>query len=274
MYVSPLPPSIHYYDVLLYGFPSSPGPVELTGYARLTHSPDGTFLVTVHSPVCSPSGRDPHLSLALYGSLITPPANLQFDHVQPSLEHELPGAIVVKSSTDASVPPLININVGRSRIRIEVTNTGDRPIQVGSHYHFSLTNPALRFDRKVALGHRLDIAAGTSVRFEPGDRRMVTLVEIGGSGLVTGGNGLEGQILQKNDASAVDALMLSLVSKGFENHPEINVDRPLKGFEMSREAYAKSVHHLSSVSSFSAAQKFLAEIHTYISVQYVWTNDW
>lgn len=207
-------------------------------YILPTHSPDGTFLVTVHSPICSPSGRDPHLSLALYGSFIPPPQYLRFDEVQPSLQHDLPGAIVVKGSTDTAASKLISINADRSRIRIEVTNTGDRPIQVGSHYHFSLTNPALRFDRNLAMGHRLDIPAGTSVRFEPGDQRMVTLVEIGGSGHITGGNGLEGQILQKNDVPAIGALVQSLVAKGFEHRPAINVDRPLQGFEMSREAYA------------------------------------
>ncbi|KAA1113033.1 hypothetical protein PGT21_019104 [Puccinia graminis f. sp. tritici] len=200
--------------------------------------PDGTFLVTVHSPICSPSGRDPHLSLALYGSCITPDPDLFFDHVQPSLEHDLPGAIVVQSPTDSSTSQHISLNVGRARIRIKVTNTGDRPIQVGSHYHFSLTNPALRFDRKIALGHRLDIAAGTSVRFEPGDQRMVTMVEIAGSGQVSGGNGLEGHILQKDDSLAVEALIDSLVAKGFEHEPAIHVERPLKEFEMSREAYA------------------------------------
>ncbi|KNZ51327.1 urease gamma subunit [Puccinia sorghi] len=192
----------------------------------------------VHFTNSYPSGRDPHLSLALYGSFIPPPQYLRFDEVQPSLQHDLPGAIVVKGSTDTAASKLISINADRSRIRIEVTNTGDRPIQVGSHYHFSLTNPALRFDRNLAMGHRLDIPAGTSVRFEPGDQRMVTLVEIGGSGHITGGNGLEGQILQKNDVPAIGALVQSLVAKGFEHRPAINVDRPLQGFEMSREAYA------------------------------------
>ncbi|WAQ90926.1 hypothetical protein PtA15_13A326 [Puccinia triticina] len=200
--------------------------------------PDGTFLVTVHSPICSPSGRDPHLLLALYGSFITPPPNLWFEHVQPSLEHDLPGAIVVKSSPDVLTSQSISLNVNRSQIRIEVTNTGDRPIEVGSHYHFSLTNPALRFDCKLALGYRLDIPAGTSVRFEPGDQQMVTMVEIGGSGLVAGGNGLEGQILQKDDTLAIAALIPSLIAKGSEHQPAINVERPVKGVEMSREAYA------------------------------------
>jgi urease subunit beta len=74
----------------------------------------------------------------------------------------------------------IELNVGAARITLEVANTGDRPIQVGSHYHFFETNESLSFDRKAARGLRLDIAAGTAVRFEPGQRREVTLVPIGG----------------------------------------------------------------------------------------------
>jgi urease subunit beta len=74
----------------------------------------------------------------------------------------------------------IELNAGAMRVTIEVANTGDRPIQVGSHYHFFETNEALRFDRAKARGMRLDIAAGTAVRFEPGQRREVTLVPYGG----------------------------------------------------------------------------------------------
>jgi urease subunit beta len=74
----------------------------------------------------------------------------------------------------------IELNVGAARITLEVANTGDRPIQVGSHYHFFETNESLSFDRATARGMRLDIAAGTAVRFEPGQRREVTLVPIGG----------------------------------------------------------------------------------------------
>lgn len=74
----------------------------------------------------------------------------------------------------------IELNVGAPRVTIEVANTGDRPIQVGSHYHFFETNDSLRFDRAAARGFRLAIAAGTAVRFEPGQRREVTLVPIGG----------------------------------------------------------------------------------------------
>ncbi|MBZ0138236.1 MAG: urease subunit beta [Pseudorhodoplanes sp.] len=74
----------------------------------------------------------------------------------------------------------IELNAGRRTLTLSVSNTGDRPIQVGSHYHFFETNPALQFDRKKARGMRLDIAAGTAVRFEPGQTREVKLVEIEG----------------------------------------------------------------------------------------------
>lgn len=80
----------------------------------------------------------------------------------------------------------IELNAGLPRVTLEVANTGDRPIQVGSHYHFAETNPALRFDRAAARGHRLDIAAGTAVRFEPGQTRSVTLVPYRGNRAVFG----------------------------------------------------------------------------------------
>jgi len=79
-----------------------------------------------------------------------------------------------------TAPGDIELNAGRTAITLTVANTGDRPIQVGSHYHFAETNPALRFDRAKARGHRLDIAAGTAVRFEPGQTRDVQLVPFGG----------------------------------------------------------------------------------------------
>jgi len=80
----------------------------------------------------------------------------------------------------------IELNAGRKTVTLSVTNTGDRPIQVGSHYHFFETNPALKFDRKKARGMRLDIAAGTAVRFEPGQTRDVTLVALAGKRAVYG----------------------------------------------------------------------------------------
>jgi len=82
----------------------------------------------------------------------------------------------------------IVLNKDRAAITLKVANTGDRPIQVGSHYHFAETNAALEFDRKAALGYRLDIPAGTAVRFEPGQSREVSLVPYGGARLVYGFN--------------------------------------------------------------------------------------
>ena len=85
----------------------------------------------------------------------------------------IPGEMFIKDGD-------IELNAGRKTVTLTVTNTGDRPIQVGSHYHFFETNPALKFERKKARGMRLDIAAGTAVRFEPGQTRDVTLVALGG----------------------------------------------------------------------------------------------
>ena len=86
-------------------------------------------------------------------------------------------------------PGTIELNAGRQTLTVSVENTGDRPIQVGSHYHFFETNAALRFDRAATRGYRLDIAAGTAVRFEPGQSRTVQLVAYGGARRVFGFNG-------------------------------------------------------------------------------------
>jgi urease subunit beta len=85
---------------------------------------------------------------------------------------------------------VLELNAGRPTLTLTVANTGDRPIQVGSHYHFYETNTALSFDREQARGFRLDIPAGTAIRFEPGQSREVTLVRFAGSGEVWGFNGL------------------------------------------------------------------------------------
>jgi urease subunit beta len=84
----------------------------------------------------------------------------------------------------------ITLNAGRPTLRVDVANTGDRPIQVGSHFHFFEVNRALRFDRAETRGFRLDIPAGTSVRFEPGEERVIQLVALGGRRIVHGLNGL------------------------------------------------------------------------------------
>ncbi len=89
----------------------------------------------------------------------------------------------------------IELNAGQAVTVLDVANTGDRPIQVGSHYHFFETNPALEFDRAAARGQRLDIAAGTAVRFEPGQSRQVRLVPLGGARVVHGFRGdVEGKL--------------------------------------------------------------------------------
>ncbi|MDR3372435.1 MAG: urease subunit beta [Ancalomicrobiaceae bacterium] len=91
----------------------------------------------------------------------------------------IPGEIIVADGD-------IELNAGLATLTLEVSNTGDRPVQVGSHYHFAETNPALHFDRGAAKGHRLDIPAGTAVRFEPGQTRDVTLVPFTGKREVYG----------------------------------------------------------------------------------------
>jgi len=91
----------------------------------------------------------------------------------------IPGEIFIQDGD-------VELNAGRKTVTLSVTNSGDRPIQVGSHYHFFETNPALRFDRKRSRGMRLDIAAGTAVRFEPGQTRDVNLVTLAGKRTIYG----------------------------------------------------------------------------------------
>ncbi|HET7504631.1 MAG TPA: urease subunit gamma [Kofleriaceae bacterium] len=128
--------------------------------------PDGTKLVTVHQPIVRDDGD---LALALYGSFLPVPALASFGDAGALA----PGAIEV-------VPGAIELNAHRRTLALSVTNTGDRPIQVGSHYPFDDTNRALAFDRAAARHMRLDIPAGTAVRFEPGETRTVRLVAIAG----------------------------------------------------------------------------------------------
>ena len=128
----------------------------MPGIAEMIHDiqveatfPDGTKLVTVHHPIRGAASAD------VPGEVTTPEGEIVF-------------------------------NEGAVRLTLEVANTGDRPIQVGSHYHFFETNPALRFERDKARGMRLDIAPGTAVRFEPGQTREVRLIPLSGSRTVHG----------------------------------------------------------------------------------------
>jgi urease subunit gamma/beta len=134
--------------------------------------PDGSKLVTVHDPIVSELGN---LELALYGSFLPVPERDEFARTAATRHrHEplgvTPGELLIGDGD-------IVINEGREAIHITVTNHGDRPIQVGSHYHFADTNRALIFDRAVAHNRRLDIPAGTAVRFEPGESKTVALIE-------------------------------------------------------------------------------------------------
>ena len=134
--------------------------------------PDGTKLVTVHEPIRPAEGSAPD-----------------------TLE---PGAILPAEGE-------IELAAGRPRVTIDVVNTGDRPVQIGSHYHFFEVNRALDFDRAKALGFRLDIPAGTAVRFEPGQRKTVTLTGFGGARELTGLNNLtQGKL--DSDTARADAL--------------------------------------------------------------------
>lgn len=120
--------------------------------------PDGTKLVTVHDPILRSSGQTQSRQTAQPGEYFLEQAPIQ-------------------------------ANVGRRTLRVAVKQTGDRPVQVGSHYHFYEVNDALKFDRAAARGMRLNIPAGTSVRFEPGDEKEVELVEFAGAKVVLGHKG-------------------------------------------------------------------------------------
>ena len=140
--------------------------------------PDGTKLVTVHHPIVAEHGDH---ELALYGSFLAPPATERTGGPPAAGLAGAPGEVMTADGA-------ITLNEDRDAVSLTVANTGDRPIQVGSHYHFFETNRALAFDRRAAYGRRLDIPAGTAVRFEPGERKTATLVPIAGARVVRGGN--------------------------------------------------------------------------------------
>ncbi|CAG8448163.1 13584_t:CDS:2 [Acaulospora morrowiae] len=188
--------------------------------------PDGTYLVTVHSPI---SSLDGNLELALYGSFLPIPDKSKFPEPSPKANQESgPGAIVVK-------PGKIVLNEGRERVAIKVTNSGDRPIQVGSHYHFIETNPALSFDRGLSYGKRLDIPAGSAVRFEPGETKTVTLVEIGGKKHISGGNDIARGTVK---ISKVDDIVKTLTAQGFKHTPHVDKFLECTPYTIDRAAYA------------------------------------
>jgi urease subunit gamma/beta len=186
---------------VLAGVPEMLYTVQVEGTFR-----DGTKLVTIHNPIASADGD---LKLALYGSFLEVPQPSAFakdlDEGMPQ-----PGEFLIDDGE-------IVLNEGRSTVTLDVVNTGDRPIQVGSHYSFIEVNRYLSLDREQAYGHRLDIPAGTSVRFEPGEKKTVTLVMLGGNQRIFGGNALgTGVVNDYNRATA----MKKVKDRGFANVPQ------------------------------------------------------
>ncbi len=133
--------------------------------------PDGTKLITVHGPIV-PAATGEQAA----GEQVPPAAG--------------GGGAMVPGAMLPADGPQVELNTGRETVTVTVANTGDRPVQVGSHFCFFEVNRALRFDRSLAYGMRLDVPAGTSVRFEPGDEREVQLVSLAGQRVVRGLNGL------------------------------------------------------------------------------------
>ena len=163
--------------------------------------PDGSKLVTVHHPIASENGN---LTLALYGSFLPVPEVLILKSIA---DEPIPGSMEIRDGE-------IDLNAGRAAVELPVTNLGDRPIQVGSHYHFIETNASLKFDRGVAYGKRLDIPAGTAVRFEPGETKTVKLVEIAGKKIIRGGNNLaDGKV----SAAGKKTALKRVKAKGFSH---------------------------------------------------------
>ncbi|CAK9325628.1 unnamed protein product [Citrullus colocynthis] len=191
--------------------------------------PDGTKLITVHKPIESEVGN---LERALQGSFLPVPSLDKFPLMEDS---KVPGEIICDDKK-------IAINVGRKAVILSVKNMGDRPIQVGSHYHFIETNPSLVFDRSKAYGMRLNILAGSATRFEPGCPKDVTLVAIGGNQVIRGGNCIaDGPV----DKSKLKEVMEAVHARGFGHLEEKDAREGVTGGEdeifttrVLREEYA------------------------------------
>jgi len=194
--------------------------------------PTGTHLVTVDHPV---STKDGNLEMAMYGSCLTPPPPEIFpsdDLLEDDNRVESrPGAIVCAQSGG------IKLREGRPRRIVRVVNRGDRAIQIGSHFHFIEANPYLEFDRLQAYGYHLDIPAGTSVRFEPGEAKTVSLSEIGGLKTIRGGSSIApGRI----DLSRADDILRRIEEQGFHHTPETKkaAEQPPDPYELDRRTYS------------------------------------
>ncbi|GFS86911.1 urease [Nephila pilipes] len=173
--------------------------------------PDGTKLVTVSHPICRRNGD---LSLALYGSFLpVPDINIfqenEKDNCENKLKRKIPGSVQPKKGAGN-----ICINEGRKSVTLKISSICDRPIQIGSHYHFIEVNKNLVFDRAKSYGMRLNIPAGNAVRFEPGEVKVVNLVEIGGAKIITGGNNICNGKFNKDN---LPEIMNRVTALGFGN---------------------------------------------------------
>jgi urease len=194
--------------------------------------PDGTKLLTIHAPISKLNGD---LNLALEGSFLPTPSMDVFGD-EPEETKFYPGAVITKQQDGSAAAADIDIelNAGRALSEVSVTNTGDRPIQVGSHYAFVETNKALEFDRRVGIGKRLNVPSGASVRFEPGETKTVTLVDIGGNRRVVSGNRLTNGVASED---RVDEIMKRVLEQGFR-HAEASSVPKGKAYVMERSSYA------------------------------------
>lgn len=194
--------------------------------------PDGTKLVTVHDPISMENGD---LALALYGSFLPVPNLSVFaaPEAQFGCTHAPGELICVKGE--------LTLNAGRPVEMLTVTNMADRPIQVGSHYHFVEANARLEMDRGLAYGKRLNIAAGTAVRFEPGESKSVPLVPIAGNQVILGGNGIvDGPLV----AGGAEAIVKKCLERGFKHKSEDSLPKKrkqdaAKPATIDRELYAE-----------------------------------
>jgi len=165
---------IGYGSTVLNGDDVMPGVADLMPMLQVEATfPDGTKLVTVHDPI-RPGKQKKDAAAVVPGEILTPEGDIE-------------------------------LNAGRRKVTIKAMNTGDRPIQIGSHYHFFEANKALDFDRAASFGMHLDIPAGTAVRFEPGEAKQVTLAAFGGTGEIFGLNNLTDGTT-KGEKAKTDAL--------------------------------------------------------------------
>ncbi|KAL4801772.1 hypothetical protein BDV18DRAFT_69770 [Aspergillus unguis] len=189
----------------------------------------GTHLITVDQPI---SSQDGDIERALYGSFLPIPSPDLF----PSYKEEAYNTMNMPGALDPGEGDVV-LNPNRKRVKLKVTNRGDRAIQVGSHFHFIESNPELDFDRIKAYGYHLDIPSGMSSRFEPGETKSVTLTQISGLKTIKGGSSIATGTI---DLSHTNRVLERLKEEGFRHTPEHDTDREdvIEPYRMDKLSYA------------------------------------